>query len=191
YEDLEPGVRAARSAAQPGGRPWRHVVVVLVSAVHNASLGGLRYARSLGGDELHALHVETDPVESQKMVAEWNALVPRTPLEVLASPYRQITRPAFEWVRGGLDADPHTYVTIVIPEFVVRKWWHNLLHNHTSLVLKQAFLFEPSVVVSAVPYHLERTPGWTRGWTQASPGEPGSQTLENRAKSSTVRSRTG
>jgi hypothetical protein len=158
YEDLEPGVRAARSSLRPGGRPWRHVVVVLVSAVHNASLGGLRYARSLGGDELHAIHVETDPAESRKLVAEWNELVPRTPLEVLASPYRQITRPAFEWVRGVLDADPHTYVTIVIPEFVVRKWWHNLLHNHTSLVLKQVFLFEPSVVVSAVPYRLDLMP---------------------------------
>ena len=61
-------------------------------------------------------------------------------------------------MRGVLDADPHTYVTIVIPEFVVRKWWHNLLHNHTSLVLKQAFLFEPSVVVSAVPYRLDLVP---------------------------------
>ncbi|MFN2591948.1 MAG: APC family permease [Candidatus Dormibacteria bacterium] len=158
YEDLEPGVRAARSGSRPRGRPWRHVVVVLVSAVHNASLGGLRYARSLGADELHALHVETDAAESQRLVEEWNALVPRTPLEVLASPYRQITQPAFEWVRGVLDADPHTYVTIVIPEFVVRKWWHNLLHNHTSLVLKQAFLFEPSVVVSAVPYRLDLLP---------------------------------
>lgn len=156
YEDLEPGIRAARSVADPRGRPWRHVVVVLVSAVHNASLGGLRYARSLGGDELHALHVETDPVESAKIVAEWNALVTRTPLEVLPSPYRQITRPAHEWVRNVLEADPHTYVTIVIPEFVVRKRWHNLLHNHTSLVLKQAFLFEPSVVVSAVPYRLDQ-----------------------------------
>ncbi len=155
YEELEPGIRAARSSTDPSGRPWRHVAVVLVSAVHNASLGGLRYARSLGADELHALHVETDPVESEKLVADWNAVVPRTPLEVLGSPYRQITRPAFEWVRAVLDADPHTYVTIVIPEFVVRKWWHNLLHNHTSLVLKQAFLFEPSVVVSAVPYRLD------------------------------------
>jgi hypothetical protein len=155
YEALEPGVRAARSASAPAGRPWRHVAVVLVSALHNASLGGLRYARSLGADELHAVHVETDPVESARLVAEWDAMVPRTPLEVLPSPYRQITRPAFEWVRAVLDADPHTYVTIVIPEFVVRKWWHNLLHNHTSLVLKQAFLFEPSVVVSAVPYRLD------------------------------------
>ena len=157
YESLEPGARAARSAAQ-SGRPWRHVAVLLVGDLHNASLGGLRFARSLGADELHALHVESDPGGSAEVVRRWNEAVPRTPLEVLASPYREIARPAFEWVRGILDADPHTYVTLVIPEFVVRKWWHHILHNHTSLVLKRAFLFEPSVVVAAVPYRLDVLP---------------------------------
>ena len=82
----------------------------------------------------------------------------RVPLEVIPSPYRQIAGPAFEWVRAKLDADPHTFVTIVIPEFVVRKAWHNLLHNHTPLVLKRTFLFEPSVVVAAVPYRLDLIP---------------------------------
>jgi len=155
YEALEPGVRAARSATRPRGRPWRHVAVLLVGDLHNASLGGLRFARSLGADELHALHVESDPAGSADLVRRWNEAVPRTPLEVLESPYREIARPAFEWVRRVLDADPHTYVTLVIPEFVVRKAWHHLLHNHTSLVLKRAFLFEPSVVVAAVPYRLD------------------------------------
>jgi len=82
----------------------------------------------------------------------------RVPLEVVPSPYRQIAGPAFEWVRAKLEADPQTYVTIVIPEFVVRKAWHNLLHNHTPLVLKRTFLFEPSVVVAAVPYRLDLIP---------------------------------
>jgi amino acid transporter len=159
YEALEPGERAARSASAQ--RPWRHVAVVLVASIHNASLGGLRYARSLGADELRCVHVETDSKDTPALLAEWNQLVGRPPLEVLASPYREIARPAFEWVRAILDADPHTYVTIVIPEFVVRKAWHNLLHNHTPLLLKRAFLFEPSVVVAAVPYRLDRIPGFT------------------------------
>ena len=157
YEALEPGERAARVLSPT--RPWRHVAVVLVAGVHNASFGGLRYARSLAADELHCLHVETDAKETESLVAEWNEMVGRPPLEILASPYREIARPAFEWVRAILDADPRTYVTIVIPEFVVRKTWHNLLHNHTPLLLKRAFLFEPSVVVSAVPYRLDLIPG--------------------------------
>ena len=166
YEALEPGERCARAASEPA---WRHVAVLLVAGVHNASLGGLRYARSLGADELHCLHVETDPNETARLVAEWSEAVPGVPLEALASPYRQIARPAFEWVRRVLDADPRTYVTIVIPEFVVRKKWHNLLHNHTPLVLKRTFLFEPSVVVAAVPYRLDLAPEGLAGAGEATP----------------------
>ncbi|HEU5001486.1 MAG TPA: APC family permease [Actinomycetota bacterium] len=154
YEHLEPGERAARG--QHATQPWRHVAVVLVAGVHNASLSGLRYARSLGADELHCLHVETTAKETEAVLAEWHAMVGSPSLEVLPSPYREIVRPIHERVRRMLDADPHTYVTIVIPEFVVRKTWHNALHNHTALLLKRAFLFEPSVVVSAVPYRLDK-----------------------------------
>ncbi|HLI57354.1 MAG TPA: APC family permease [Actinomycetota bacterium] len=154
YEALEPGERARRVPGLP--RPeWRHVAVLLVGGVHNATLNGLRYARSLAADELHCLTVETDPRETPRLLEEWERAVPRIPLEVLSSPYREIARPASEWVREVLDADPYTYVTIIIPEFVVRKTWHNALHNHTPLLLKQTFLFEPSVVVSAVPYRLD------------------------------------
>ena len=153
YEHLEPGVRASRG--QHATQPWRHVAVVLVAGVHNASFAGLRYARSLGADELHCLHVETTPKETEAVVAEWDALGGSPPLEVLESPYREIVRPILQWVRRILDAEARTYVTIVIPEFVVRKAWHNALHNHTPLLLKRAFLFEPSVVVSAVPYLLD------------------------------------
>lgn len=157
YEALEPGQRARRvhGANEPA---WRHVAVLFVANVHNAGLLGLRYARSLGADELHCVNIEADPKETGKLLEEWQAAVGATPLEVLASPYREISRPANEYVRRILTADPHTYVTIVIPQFVVRKAWHNLLHNHTPLLLKRAFLFEPSVVVSAVPYRLDLTP---------------------------------
>jgi hypothetical protein len=58
------------------------------------------------------------------------------------------------WVRRILDEQPETFVTIVLPECVVRSWWHRFLHNQTALTLKGTFPFEPSVVVSAVPYRL-------------------------------------
>ena len=56
--------------------------------------------------------------------------------------------------RAILEEHPKTFVTIVIPEVVLRKWWNRLLHNQTALTLKGTFLFEPSVVVSSVPYRL-------------------------------------
>ena len=39
-------------------------------------------------------------------------------------------------------------------EFVPAKWWHHLLHNQSSLMLKGALLFKPNVIVISVPYHL-------------------------------------
>jgi hypothetical protein len=133
---------------------WRHVAVVLVSAMNNATERSLRYARSLRADELHCLHVEVDKHETEGIRAEWAERKTDLELEVLPSPYRQIAKPVYAWVRGILDEQPRTFITIVIPELVVRRRWHRLLHNQTALVLKGTFLFEPSVVVSAVPYRL-------------------------------------
>ncbi|MFL5736922.1 MAG: hypothetical protein ACJ76P_06255, partial [Actinomycetota bacterium] len=152
YEALEPVI--------PDGDPrhamdgWRHVAVVLVSGVNNASKRSLRYARSLRADEVRCLHVSIDDKESESVAQEWKRSEISLPLEVLASPYRQVSEPVHVWVREILDEQPRTLVTIVIPEIVVRKRWHRLLHNQTALTLKGQFLFEPSVVVSAVPYRL-------------------------------------
>jgi amino acid transporter len=154
YEALEPVV--AGESVKQAMDGWRHVAVVLVSAVHNATVQSLRYARSLRADELRCVHIAVDEKESERVVQEWRDWDLGEPLEVLDSPYRQIARPIEDWVRNILEERPKTFVTIVIPEFVVVKFWHSAMHNQTPLTLKGAFLFEPSVVVSSVPYKLDR-----------------------------------
>ena len=152
YEALEPVTHPDDLRRAMEG--WRHVAVVLVSGAHNATDQSLRYALSLRADELRCVHVQVDDKEGTALGAAWQERYPDLPLEVLDSPYRQIGGPIHTWVRDVLDQHPKTFVTIVIPEFVVRKRWHRLLHNQTALTLKGTFLFEPSVVVSSVPYRL-------------------------------------
>ncbi len=152
YEALEPIAHPEGAAKAMEG--WRHITVVLVSAVHNATARSVRYARSLRADELHCVHVAVDEKETETVLRDWHEWQLGPPLEVLDSPYRQIAGPIHARVREILDARPRTFVTIVIPEFVVRKRWHHLMHNQTALTLKGTFLFEPSVVVSSVPYAL-------------------------------------
>lgn len=152
YDELEPVVHL--DGAQRPMEEWRHVAVVLASGVHNATARALRYALSLRADDLHCVHVAVDENEAAKVRSDWQEWHPGIPLETLESPYRQIAGPIHSWVRGILEEQPRTFVTIVIPEFVVRKRWHRFLHNQTALTLKGTFLFEPSVVVSAVPYRL-------------------------------------
>ena len=154
FEALEPVITGESVREAMDG--WRHVAIVLVSAVHNATSKSLRYARSLRADELRCIHIAVDEKESEKVIREWAEWNFTEPLEVLDSPYRQIARPIQDFVREVLEERPRTFVTIVIPEFVVQKFWHSAMHNQTPLTLKGAFLFEPSVVVASVPYKLDR-----------------------------------
>lgn len=143
--------------------PRRHVAVVLVSAAHNATFLALRYARSLRPDDLRCIHVAMDEGEAAHARNDWAAYAPGYPLEIVDSPYRQLTEPVIEWLRS-LTGEAGTVVTLVIPEFVVSKWWHNLLHNQAALLLKRVLLFEPSVVVCSVPYRLEPEADSVANW---------------------------
>jgi hypothetical protein len=152
YETMEPIVHASDARRVMEG--WRHEAVVLVSNVNNATVRSLRYARSLRADRTRCLHVEVDAHETDRVREAWRDEELGSRLEILSSPFRQIATPIHTYVREILDEQPKTFVTLVIPELVVKKRWHRLLHNQTALTLKGTFLFEPSVVVSAVPYEL-------------------------------------
>lgn len=135
------------------GSPGRHVVLLLVSGAHNATLHALSYARTLDADELHAVHVSLDPDETRLLTSDWEMWGPGLPLETIDSPYRDLAETTLERVRA-YSRVPGTVVTVILPEFVVERRWHALLHNHSALTLKYALLYEPDVVVTSVPYRL-------------------------------------
>lgn len=88
--------------------------------------------------------------------------MPWVPLVVLPSPYRSVVRPVLEYLdRLEAEAGPGAVITVVLPEFVPRHWWDNLLHNQTALALKLALLYRGRRkgrhrVVADVPYYLAR-----------------------------------
>jgi amino acid transporter len=135
------------------GKPIRHIVIVTVSAAHNATLRGLEYAKTLDADEIRCVHVVLDPEMSDQHEAQWEALDTGYPLELIESPYRELATPLRDYVRP-LARDGQTIVTVLLPEFVVKKFWHRFLHNQNAFELKRAFLTEPDVIVTSVPYHL-------------------------------------
>jgi K+ transporter len=49
---------------------------------------------------------------------------------------------------------PNEIITVVVPQFVPKKRWHNLLHTQTALFLRMALLFKPGIVITDVPYQL-------------------------------------
>ena len=148
-----PFIESPDQIALGGNLPTRHVVVVLVSAAHNATLHAVEYAKTLSADEIHAVHIVLDPEASDRHLREWRELGTGLELEVVDSPYRRLGEPVLEYVRAL--HDENTIVTLVLSEFVVKRWWHRVLHNQNAFELKLLFLPQPDVIVTSVPYHLE------------------------------------
>jgi amino acid transporter len=136
-------------------RRMNHTVVVLVGTVHRGVLEALAYAKSLHPDRLLAVTIVSDEEEQEKIERSWSERGIDVPLEIVHSPYRELTTPILRFV-DELDARyENSIVTVVLPEFVVGSWWSQLLHNQSALILKGRLLFRKGTVVTSVPYHLE------------------------------------
>ncbi len=131
-----------------------NTVLVLVGDVHRGVVRALRFAQSLS-PIARAVYVETDPESTRRLEERWAKLSLGVPLVVLASPYRSVLVPLIEYIDRLQRQGPGQMVTIVIPEFVPRRWWQHLLHNQTALLIKGALLFRRNLVVVNVPFHLE------------------------------------
>jgi amino acid transporter len=148
----------ARELAPPDERPVlpsRNHAVVLVSKLHLPTLRALAYARATRPDTLTGVTVNVDDTDTRVLQEEWERREIPVPLTVVDSPYREITRPIIDFVKSLRRDSPRDVVTVYIPEYVVGRWWENLLHNQSALRLKGRLLFEPGVMVTSVPWQLK------------------------------------
>jgi len=134
--------------------PTRVHAIVLVSKVHKPTMRALAYAKAARPNVLEAVMVDTDPALTGRVMDDWDDRRIDVPLKVLYSPYREIIRPIVDYARSIRDANPRGVVAVYIPEYVVGRWWEQLLHNQTALRLKTRLLFTQGVMVISVPYQL-------------------------------------
>jgi amino acid transporter len=134
--------------------PTKVHAVVLVSKLHKPTLRALAYAKATRPNVLEAVSVASDDATTKALVQEWDERNLGVPLKVLYSPYREIVRPIVEYASQIRKANPRGVVAVYIPEYVVGRWWEQLLHNQTALRLKGRLLFTPGVMVTSVPYQL-------------------------------------
>ncbi len=137
-------------------RRMNHTVVVLIGTLHRGALEALAYANSLHPNRLIAVTVVSDEEEQEKIERQWADRKIEIPLEIVHSPYRELSRPILRFI-DELDARyENDIITVVVPEFVVGSWWGQLLHNQSALLLKGKLLFRKGTVVTSVPYHLRQ-----------------------------------
>lgn len=155
YDRVAEEIQAPETPSDDSVRPSRVHSIVLVSKIHRPTLRALAYAKLMRSDTLEALSVNVDPAETKALREEWERRGIDVPLKVLDSPYREITRPIIEYVKGLRRESPRDAVSVIIPEYVVGHWYEHLLHNQSALRLKGRLLFTPGIMVTSVPYQLE------------------------------------
>ena len=154
YEDVALGLSLEGFDSPP---EFQHTVLVLIGDVHRGVVRAIQYARTLAPTAaVRAVYVETDPAQTPRLEETWARWGLGVPLVVLTSPYRSLLRPLLDYVDHIQSRGDDQMVTIVLPEFLPRRWWQHILHNQTALLVKGALLFRRNLVVADVPYLLKR-----------------------------------
>jgi amino acid transporter len=138
----------------PPTRVDRHRVILAVSGVHRGTVAGLQYARALSED-VTAVFVSMSPEASEDIEKKWGLWGAGVRLVILNSPYRLLIEPLLSYIRElARNRQPNEVMTVVVPQFVPKSRWHNILHAQTALVLRLALVVERGIVITSVPYHV-------------------------------------
>lgn len=141
-------------APAPEAPPLKHSVVVLIGGLNRSALMALRYARSVHADHLVALTVAIDEEHADRIRGDWERFHVSVPLEILESPYRDLTGVVVQRL-DELDREwGHDYVSVIIPQMVTEKWWEGIFHNQSATALRLRLLNRTDTVLVSVPYHL-------------------------------------
>jgi amino acid transporter len=152
YQNLAQDLSLEKYGQPPPSK--RHRVIMPISMVHQGTLEALDYALSLSRD-VTVVHISVDPSETEKLRHKWSLWGKGVRLVVIESPYRTFLEPLLDYVSELCsNLQPNERLTIVVPEFVPRHWWHNLLHTQTAFWLRFMLLNKKGIVITEVPYQV-------------------------------------
>ncbi len=129
------------------------VTIVPISGIHPGVVKALKYACSISHD-VRVVYIDIDKTQTEKIEKSWATFGLGVKLNIVHSPFRSVLFPLLNYidtVKGEVQSD---MITVVIPEFVTKKWYHQFLHNQMTFVLRTMLRLKPGIVVTSVRYHL-------------------------------------
>ncbi|MSP79029.1 MAG: APC family permease [Dehalococcoidia bacterium] len=155
YRRLARELRLSRYEMLPNVKPTEQIVVVPVADLNKPFAQALTYARSLSPN-VTGVHVSDNLETAEDFRLSWTQIVGNdTPLITIESPYRDFMGPLLAYIDDITKSSPDALVTVVIPEFVPKRWWEHSLHRQSAFRLKLALLSRPNIVVVDIPYQLK------------------------------------
>lgn len=156
YQDMAEQLHLPIAEKYEAAEKGVHYVVVPVASPTRVVADTMRYAKAIG-DKVIAVNIATDETAAQKVREKWQQWNPDVELVTIYSPYRLVIGPLVNYVeRLERKKEPDDFITVVIPEFETRKWWHRLLHNQTGFILRTLLILNKNVIVTTIPFHLHK-----------------------------------
>lgn len=127
-------------------------VIVPVQTINKSFIKSLNYALTMG-ENIEVYHVSTNEEETKKLIKKYGELGIAAQLIIENAPYRNINDKLVAYVEEKhKQLKKNEVITIVMPQFIIHKWWHQTLHNQTSIFLRRSILKMRNVVIVTVPY---------------------------------------
>ena len=124
--------------------------------MHRGTLKALRYAETLSKD-ITAVHVSIDDDEAAKLQQKWETwgdgvrsghfriAVPPDDRTIVDLCMQELTQNRLE----------NEVITIVIPQFIPKRFWANALHMRTADTLRKVLMGQKNIVIVEVPYQVD------------------------------------
>lgn len=171
YERVSTELAVVEESSDSTRLPSRVHAIVLVSRIHKPTLRALAYARASRPSALEAITVSVDAEETRALQEQWQRMRIPVQLKAIDSPYREVTRPVVDYVASLRSDNPRDLIVVYVPEYVLGRWWEQILHNQSALRLKTRLRFMPGVMVSSVPWQLHESVGQERVHEGPAPGD--------------------
>lgn len=157
YYDLAPQLVTQPEDFKECSEPMDVMVLIPLSNMHRGLVRAIRFGRSIS-KEVVAVTVNINPEATARLQEIWPLYNTGIPLMVLPSPFRSMSDPLLQFVSEKMDEarSQKREVMLLIPEFVTARWWHNILHNQTAVIIRTyIWLRYPELVVTSVRHRLK------------------------------------
>jgi amino acid transporter len=129
-------------------------VIIPISGISKTVDQSIAYAKCISND-ITAFSVVFNVEQEKKLRDDWEEWYPDIKLEIFYSPYRTILDPLLSYLKLSENKSKGTFITVLMPQFITKKWWHTLLHNQTAIYLKFILILKKDIVVATLPFHLK------------------------------------
>jgi K+ transporter len=134
---------------------YNNHVIVPIESVNQSSIRALRYASTISNNVI-AFTVAVNEDSEKKIRADYDKLKTDIPLIVKYSPYRKVVEPLLKFIESAeYDYEPGEMITVLQPQFIVKKWWHKILHNRTRSFIERELLKHKHIVVATIPLQMK------------------------------------